>query len=280
MGNITHIRDDAQQTIYFNGQVVEPHCDYVYDALYRLIEAKGREHIGQLGRPETTWNDEFRVNLQHPHDGQAMRNYLEQYEYDAVGNFEQLIHQAANGNWTRAYTYTEPSLIEPGKNNNRLSSTIVHPNGNQPMVEPYTHDAHGNMTSMPHLSQMQWDFQDQLQATSKQVVNNGGTPETTYYVYDAGGQRVRKVTERQAAVGQTPMRKKERIYLGGFEIYREYENDGATIALERETLHIMDDKQRIALVETTRRRATTGAPRATHPLPVRQPPRLGQPGAG
>lgn len=259
VGNITSIRDDAQQTIYFNGEVVEPHCDYVYDALYRLINAKGREHIGQLGRPETTWNDEFRVNLQHPHDGQAMRNYIEQYEYDPVGNFEKLIHQAANGNWTRAYTYTEPSLIEPGKNNNRLSSTVVHPNGNQPMVEPYTHDAHGNMTSMPHLSTMEWDFKDQLQATSKQVVNNGGTPETTYYVYDAAGQRVRKVTERQAAVGQTPMRMKERIYLGGFEIYREYENDDATIVLERETLHIMDDQQRIAVVET-RTQGNDGSP--------------------
>ena len=52
-GNITHIRDDAQQTIYFNGQVVEPHCDYTYDAIYRLIEATGREHIGQTGgQPE------------------------------------------------------------------------------------------------------------------------------------------------------------------------------------------------------------------------------------
>ena len=44
-----------------------------------------------------------------------MRNYTEQYLYDAVGNFEQLIHQAANGNWTRAYTYHEASLIESGQ---------------------------------------------------------------------------------------------------------------------------------------------------------------------
>src|SRR4029077_6235472 len=62
--------------------------------------------------------------------------------------------------------------------------------------------------------------------------------------------RVRKVTERQAAVGQKPTRKEERIYLGPFEIYRKYENDGATPTLERETLHITDDQQRIALVET------------------------------
>ena len=31
---------------------------------------------------------------------------------------------------------------------------------------------------------------------------------------------------------------KERIYLGGFEIYREYDGDGAATTLERETLHV------------------------------------------
>ena len=44
----------------------------------------------------------------------------------------------------------------------------------------------------------------------------------------------------------------ERIYLGGFEIFRRHGGAmGAnTATLERETLHVMDDKQRIALVET------------------------------
>ena len=97
-----------------------------------------------------------------------------------------------------------------------------------------------------------------MQATARQVVNSG-TPETTYYVYDAGGQRVRKVTERQAAAGATPTRMKERIYLGGFEIYREYDTDGSTVSLERETLHVMDGQQRIALVET-RTQGDDGSP--------------------
>jgi RHS repeat-associated protein len=106
---------------------------------------------------------------------------------------------------------------------------------------------------------MRWDFKDQLQATSQQVVNNGGTPEITYYVYDASGQRVRKVTERQAGPGQTPTRLKERMYLGGFEIYCEYAGDGQTVTLARETLHLMDDQQRIALVET-RTQGNDGSP--------------------
>jgi RHS repeat-associated protein len=85
--------------------------------------------------------------------------------------------------------------------------------------------------------------------TQRQAVNNDDRDgakhrgERTYYVYDISGQRVVKATEAFAGVLV-----KQRIYLGGFEIYREY-NSGANTALERQTLHIMDDKQRVALVE-------------------------------
>lgn len=244
MGNVTGIADAAQQAIFFNGQVVLPQCDYVYDAVYRLINATGREHIGQLAQPEASWNDEFRVNLPQPGDGQAMRNYTEQYLYDAAGNMMQLTHQAVNGNWTRTYAYNEQSLNEAVKYSNRLSSTTV-----GAIAAPYAYDVHGNVTGMPHLTLMQWDFTDHLHASSRQAVNPAPPPdkvaETTFHVYDSGGQRLRKVTERQNG-----SRKAERIYLDGFEIYREFGANGTDIAFERETLHVMGDKQRIALVET------------------------------
>ena len=236
-GNITAIRDDAQQIIYFSNQRVEPSTDYTYDAIYRLIAATGREHIGQLTAPQTTHDDAPRMNLPLPTDGQAMRNYTEQYQYDAVGNFLQMIHQANNGNWTRGYHYNEPSLIEPIKQSNRQTSTIV-----GTMIDTYSsngdgYDAHGNMLSMPHLANMAWDFKDELS-----IVDLGGGG-TAYYVYDASGQRGRKVVEKN---GGSLL--EERIYLGGFEIFRKRLN--GALVLERETLHVMDDKQRIALVET------------------------------
>lgn len=252
VGNITHIRDDAQQTIFFRNRQVEPSNDYRYDALYRLIEATGREHLGQGGAPVPhSHDDSQRVSLPHPGDGNAMGRYVERYVYDAVGNFLEMQHRGsdpAHAGWTRRYAYDETSLMEPGKQSNRLSRATLG-NGN-PISEPYIHDAHGNMTHMSHLPVMRWDYRDQLQATAKQILSTGGVPETTWYVYDAGGQRVRKVTERQAAPGETATRLKERIYLGGFEIYREYEIDGDTLELERDTLHLMDDQKRVALVET------------------------------
>jgi RHS repeat-associated protein len=186
-----------------------------------------------------------------PGDGNAMARYTEQYQYDAAGNFVQFIHsgsQPANPGWTRTYTYGEKSLLEPWKIGNRLTQTTV--SGSQPLVENYTHDAHGNMTSMPQLQAMLWDFKNALQMTQRQAVNAGDTDgvlhqgERTYYVYQASGQRARKITESSAGI-----KKKERFYLGGFEVYREYDSGGA-VTLERESLRVMDDMQRIALVET------------------------------
>jgi RHS repeat-associated protein len=239
VGNITTIQDAAQQEVFFRNVRVVPVNGYTYDALYRLIEATGREHPGQAVDPSREFkperkpgydsNDLTRRELPHPNDVQAMREYTERYEYDAVGNILKLFHAAGEGSWQRDYTYAAT--------NNRLLSTTVPglPNGAQSLVN-YGYDTHGNMTQMPHLLGMRWDFKDQLQ----QVDLGGGG--TAYYVYDGLGQRVRKVVEKSAGL------REERIYLGGFEVFRRY--NGGGLVLERETLHGMDDQRRIALVET------------------------------
>jgi RHS repeat-associated protein len=251
VGNITHIQDsaDIQSTIYFRNQRVEPSSAYVYDALYRLIQATGREHLGQtnnqLNAPQqVTEDDSFRMNLPQPGDGLAMANYNERYQYDSVGNILSVAHVVSSGNWTRTYNYDPAS--------NRLLATSLPSDLAGQFSAKYSYDVHGNMLTMPHLPLMQWDFKDQLRATQQQVVNNG-TGVRTYYVYDAFGQRVRKVTEDQNGV-----KTKERIYLGDSEIYREYSGGG--VSLERETLHVIDDKQRVALVETRTQGSDNSAP--------------------
>ena len=250
-GNITRISDSAQQTVYFRNQVVTPNSAYEYDAIYRLIKATGREHLGQsnghLNAPrQVTENDSFRMSLPYPGDGHAMGNYTDHYLYDAVGNILRVKHTTNSGAWTRNYDY------DPGSN--RLLGTSLPGDIEGQFSAKYDYDADGNMFRMPHLPHMGWDFKDQLHETGRQVAN-GQRSERTYYVYDSTGQRVRKVT-----VTANGRKKQERTYIGGFEVYREYDRGGAA-SLERETLHIMDDKRRIALVETkTVGKTTSSAP--------------------
>jgi len=77
----------------------------------------------------------------------------------------------------------------------------------------------------------------------RQVDKGGGGQ--VFFTYDASGQRVRKVWEHGVV--------EERIYLGGFEIYRKRLALGGAVDLERETLHVMDDQRRVAMVETKTR---------------------------
>jgi len=255
-GNITHIRDEAQQTIFFRNQRVEPSAEFTYDATYRLIEATGREHLGQAGGTPIphSHDDAPRVGIDWAaNDGAAMARYCENYVYDAAGNILEMIHRRSCpgvASWTRTYAYSETSLIENGasgtsrKNNNRLSSTTV--GTNNPSVENFRYDTHGNMVRMPHLGRglpdpnMYWNYRDQMRQTD---LGGGGI---AWHVYDVAGKRVRKVVERSPGLIE------ERIYFGGFEIFRRHNStiSADSVTLERETLHVMDDKQRLALVET------------------------------
>ncbi|MEU4419672.1 SpvB/TcaC N-terminal domain-containing protein [Actinoplanes sp. NPDC024001] len=226
VGNVVRIADAAQPTVFFRNTVVEASADYTYDAIYQLVAASGREHLGQLGAPGPY--DTGAAGHDQPGDGLAMGRYTETYEYDAAGNLLTMRHlgsDPAHPGWTREYAYAA---------GNRL--------------EPHSYDDHGSMTAMPHLPLLVWDHADRLRATAQQVVT-AGLPETTWYGYDGGGQRVRWVTLRSAAPEQQPTRKCERIYLGGFEVYREYDGAGTTVTLERVSLSVLDGTHRIALTE-------------------------------
>jgi RHS repeat-associated protein len=244
VGNITAIRDDAQQTIFFDNAVVTPSTTYVYDALYRLIQATGREQPGGLADQQRDDRDLPLANLPHANDKQALHNYTETYRYDAVGNFLSMTHDSGVSatNWTRRY--------QTDLTSNRLLGTSLPGDDGSTYSAKYTHDAHGNMISMPHLARIDWDWKDRMQHADK----GGGS--AVYFTYDAAGARIRKVWEHGGTVD-------ERIYLGGHEIYRR-RRSGALV-LERETLHIMNGVNRVAMIET---RTVDTSVAALTPTPV------------
>ncbi len=238
VGNITQLRDDAQETHFFDNAVVKPEFLYEYDALSQLVKATGREHAGLANN-----TSEIVESLPHPNDPGAVRNYTEHYDYDLLGNLLEVRHVAAGGagTWTRHYHYAYQD--DPADSTNRLASTSLpgDPEGG-PYSVTYSYDPLGNMDRLrtPNPGELVWNLLDQLE----QVDLGGGG--TAHYTYSVAGQRVRKVIERQGG-GRT-----ERIYLGALEIYRERQGNNAP-HLERRTLHIADDVGGIAQIDVKTR---------------------------
>jgi hypothetical protein len=70
---------------------------YKYDALYRLVEATGRE-LTSLQLPT---HDDFANNIPVPNTASnAMQNYEQQFTYDELGN---ILQMKSVGKWTRDY---------------------------------------------------------------------------------------------------------------------------------------------------------------------------------
>lgn len=222
VGNITRIRDKAQQTIYFDNTIVSSDQAFIYDALYRLIESRGREQKGTAFFGSTDNHTDQDWMTMHKGDGNKTQVYAQTYSYDAVGNIQQLQHLAGSGSYTRNFKYNNTD--------NRLVNSDV--SGN---TYGYKHDARGNMEQMPHLDKMEWNAGNSLY----HLFRNSSVE--AWYQY-SGGQRIRKYVLKS---GMT----EERIYLSNYEIYRRYDNSGSLI-LERTTVHISDDAGRIAMLET------------------------------
>ncbi len=242
VGNITHIEDKNIPVVFFDNQKITGDSSYTYDALYRLVEATGRENTAALNFGTCdNWNDTPFIRNINPGDAMAVRNYTQRYAYDTVGNITEMKHVAAGGNWTRTYQYEAV--------NNRLKSTHIGDNGNPANYTKYKHHAaHGFLEELPHLEKISWNFKEEIVLTSRQFCTNDNTPVITYYQYDANGQRIRKITENQALDGALPTKKEERVYVSGYELYKKH--NGANTGLERTSLSLIDQGHRFVIVET------------------------------
>lgn len=246
-GNITHIEDKNAPTVFFDNQKITALAEYTYDALYRLIQATGREGgVAAAGNAADNWNDAPFLHALKPNDPMALWNYTQAYQYDAVGNILQMKHQSDHNNWTRAYQYQSA--------NNRLQSTQI---GSNTYTYPH-HAQHGYMTALPHLEDIGWNFKEEIVKTVRQRRSDGGTPEATYYQYDAQGQRIRKITENSANPGATPTRKDERIYIAGYEVYKKH--SGPEAGLERISISLLEEGHRFVMVDLLRHGADGSAP--------------------
>ncbi len=197
---------------------------FTYDPLYRLLSANGRECAVSLPQP---WDDLPRCT-----DPTRTRVYNEQYQYDPVGNLQQLQHQATSG-YTRDFTLTTNTLGTP-PSTNRLATMTVGTN-----VYSYTYDNSGNLLQENAERHFEWDHSDRMGVYRTQLGNTEPSVHT-HYLYDSRGQRVKKLTRKQG--GQIEIT----VYIDSlFEYHRLVQ--GSSIQ-ENNILHVMDHEKRIALV--------------------------------
>lgn len=246
--------------------------DFTYDPLYRLISATGRE-CKQMPQPQpwadvtTQWQGNgdcgsgfYPSSPPTPNQNNApnlTRAYTEEYAYDPAGNMVEMHHQTEYGGWKRQFGMGKltPEQWETEWRNhlngiwdNPVGNQLTHVvdsrvNGAQTPVVGQTHffDANGNLSQENQSRYFEWDHSDQLRSFRTQA----GRAEPSMsivalYLYDASGQRVKKLVWKGAN------RYEVTVYVDGvFELH--YQITGWR-RQENNTLHVMDDQSRIALV--------------------------------
>jgi RHS repeat-associated protein len=209
VGNIIGTKDNV--TGCGIGGVNHLDKEYVFDALYRLLSATGRENS-----PTATpfWNDSYRSA-----DNASTSFYRQNYSYDKVGNILSLQH-IGNNNFTRNFNY-----IGSVKN---LQSIGV---GGTTLA--YQYDANGNQIAEGSSRIMEWDVFNRMK--SFRIEASGTISQFSHYLYDATGMRVKKLTIKGTSHIST-------TYIDGVF---EYLTDGTE---EQNIIHLNDGANQMAEV--------------------------------
>ena len=253
LGNPTRVRDLSHEIVLGGQQKVEPVSDYTYDPLHRLVKATGREHPALTPRSDLARIPGHPDSYQmlHLNNLQQIRNYSRSYEYDPGGTLSRTRHVGASSppRWWK-------SLQASPVSNRAVPKEWV---SDSKGVDAYF-DEHGNQTKLESAGEIRWNYHDHIESVSLVRRNGEGADDSEYYVYDASGQRVRKITERKTKNG---VHIGEKIYVGNIEIKRTSfrpdgspatattgdENTGTTTHL-RYALHLFDEDHRIAISHT------------------------------
>ncbi|WP_223516665.1 RHS repeat domain-containing protein [Pseudomonas sp. GL-B-19] len=176
MGNVLSIEDKALPVRYFNNQRIEPVSRFIYDSLYQLIAASGWEAGAPNQGPSSVGRN----------DSAALSNYHQVYSYDEGGNLLKLTHVGAQ---------SPGHELKPARHSNRC---LPWRNGVPPTEDEIASafDARGNLLELDQGRFLTWDLRNQVQSVSP-VERDTGRNDYESYVYDGGGQRVRKIRSLQ-----------------------------------------------------------------------------------
>jgi RHS repeat-associated protein len=218
---------------------------FEYDPVYRLTSATGRA-CRDIGSPRGS-DDDPRCGY---YAGGAptttqdnapflTEGYTERYMYDPAGNMLELFHQPGSGvPWKRVFGMADlPDDRWKDAHNNRLTSlrsgTII-------PAQSYRFDANGNLIQQNTERHHTWDHADRM--VGYRVQPNFDSPASieARYLYAADGLRVKKWVRNQAGQVTTT------TYIDDIFEHNRLKTGSENRA--NNTLHVMDNQNRIALV--------------------------------
>ena len=220
-GNILLIKDRTPSSGIPNTVIGINKLDrtFTYDPLYRLLSATGRE--SDLQPQSAPWIDSPQAQ-----DPTKTRAYQQTYTYDAGSNMTRLHHESTSVIFNRDFTFV------PGAN--RLANVT-----DTGVTRAYAYDVNGNLIRENTERNFEWDHSDRMRVYRNQIPNTAPSLHTQY-LYNSGGQRVKKLVRTGANDYFVT------TYIDGiFEHHRRVKPTGTQ---ENNTLHIMDDQSRIATV--------------------------------
>jgi insecticidal toxin complex protein TccC len=194
-GNVVHAEDASQRTRFAGNQKIEPVSHYRYNTLYQLIEASGREVS-----PGASHGPALPDAIIPIPDPNHLANYSQTYRYDAGGNLLEMHHAGGQA-------FTRKMDVAPDSNR-----SLPHDETDADFASGF--DTNGNLQQLVRGQTLEWDVRNQLRLVTT-VRREEGANDDEHYIYDSGGQRLRKITKAQAS-GRTLV--SEVRYLDGLEI--------------------------------------------------------------
>jgi insecticidal toxin complex protein TccC len=215
VGNVLKVSNDAEEIRFWRNQKVVPENKYVYDSLYQLVSATGRE-MASAGQQGSSLPSAI-VSL--PTDSATYTNYTRTYIYDASGNLTQVRHRAPATN--NSYT-TNISVSD--RSNRGVLSTLTE----SPADVDALFTAGGQQTRLQPGQSLVWTPRSELLKVTP-AVRDGSADDSESYRYDAGSQRVLKVSVQKTGNSTQTQRA---LYLPTLELRSAKSGDTETESLQ------------------------------------------------
>ncbi len=233
VGNITDIIDHAKATLLPGGAPPSVSSHYVYDALYRLISAKGMQ---QIGAP-TPVKSLTAVQL---------TTYTQQYHYDRANNLTQWTHEVLKKKETHTVKVAPDS-------NRAVPQFMITP---KKTVDDF-YDPNGNLLQLSHFSS-EYDYRNQISKTTAADISR--------YAYDFQRKRTRKQTQKPSGTG---VEIEETFIMGHVHVTETFTGATPQTALQSKPSHSSSELQIVAfdkLILSHRVDKNSANPTLTYPL--------------